>query len=141
MKELMVEAKTENLTEVFSFVQEELSDSECPKKIKRQIKLCVEEIFMNITHYAYNPETGPAKIAVEVVKDPVPIRIIISFIDHGKPYDPLKHEAPDLDLSLEEREIGGLGIFLVKENVDGIDYEYKDGQNILTIRKELLAAG
>ena len=139
MKELVLEAKRENLAHVFQFIQAELDDCGIEGRTKRQIKLCVEEIFMNISSYAYNPETGPAKITVEVVKNPEPVRIIIAFSDSGKPYDPLKSGSPDLSLSLEERPVGGLGIFLVKENVDGVEYEYRDGQNILTIHKELQA--
>ena len=84
-------------------------------------------------HYAYRPDVGPATVRVEVEKDPPAVSI--TFIDHGIPYDPLAKEDPDITLSAEERSIGGLGIFMVKKSMDDIDYEYKDGQNILHIRK------
>ena len=136
MKELRGEATIENLSKVFMFLQESLEKCDCPAKTKRQIKLCVEEIFMNITHYAYNPHTGPAKISVDMVGGDDPTRIVISFADEGKPYDPLSKEDPDITLSADERGIGGLGIFMVKKSMDDVDYEYKDGKNILTIRKK-----
>ncbi len=107
-----------------------------PPKVKRQIKLCVEEVYMNITHYAYNPEVGSAKIGVDVVGGDAQSRVIISFADEGKPYDPLKRDDPDLELSLDERPIGGLGIYLVKTTMDNVAYEHKDGQNVLTIEKD-----
>ena len=65
------------------------------------------------------------------------MEVVITFIDNGVPYDPLSREDPDTTLSAEERDIGGLGIFLVKKNMDEVAYEYKNGQNILRIRKDL----
>ena len=105
----------------------------CSTKIQTQIDIAVEELFVNIAHYAYKPDTGPATVRVEVEKEPP--AICITFIDHGVPYDPLAREDPDITLSAEERRIGGLGIFMVKKSMDSIEYEYKDGQNILHIRK------
>lgn len=63
--------------------------------------------------------------------------MVITFIDHGIPYDPLRKNDPDITLTSEEREIGGLGIFMVKKTMDEITYEYRDGQNILRIRKNI----
>lgn len=133
MRELNIEALIENLDKVLSFVDEEIDRLDCSVKIRTQIDVAVEELFVNIAHYAYNPETGPATVRVEVEKDPPAISI--TFIDHGIPYDPLAKADPDITLSAEDREIGGLGIFMVKKSMDSIDYEYKDGQNILHIRK------
>lgn len=137
MRELKIEATIENLSKVFTFLQESLEQCDAPPKVKRQIKLCVEEIYMNITHYAYNPRTGMAKIGVEL-KDSnnEQERIVISFSDEGKPYDPLAKQDPDLELSLDDRPIGGLGIYLVKTTMDSVAYEHKDGQNVLTIEKD-----
>ena len=132
-RELNIEALIENLDQVLAFVDEEIDKLECSVKIRTQIDIAVEELFVNIAHYAYNPETGPATVRVEVEKDPPAISI--TFIDHGIPYDPLAKADPDITLSADEREIGGLGIFMVKKSMDSIDYEYKDGQNILHIRK------
>ena len=95
----------------------------------------IDELFGNIAQYAYDPATGPVTVRVEVAEDPM--AVIITFIDNGKPYDPLSGEDPDITLSAEERKIGGVGVFLVKKTMDEITYEYKNGQNILKIRKNM----
>ncbi|MCR4585689.1 MAG: ATP-binding protein [Lachnospiraceae bacterium] len=133
MKELNVLANVDNIDEVMEFVTEELEQLECSLKVQTQIETAVEELFVNIATYAYNPDEGPATVRVEVEKDPPAISI--TFIDQGVPYDPLAKADPDVTLSAEDRQIGGLGIFMVKESMDDIDYEYKDGKNILHIRK------
>ena len=135
MKELTIPATVENIEKVIEFVNSQLEEINCPIKAKMQIDIAIDELFGNIAHYAYNPETGPATVRVEVTE--VPISVIVTFIDHGIPYDPLKKDDPDVTLSAEERAIGGLGIFMVKKTMDEITYEYKDGQNILSIRKDL----
>ena len=135
MKELTVEAKTTNIEAVTDFVNEQLEALDCPMKAQMQIDIAIDELFSNIAHYAYNPETGDATVRVEVVEDPM--AVVITFIDKGIPYDPLKKADPNTALSAEEREIGGLGIFMVKKTMDDITYEYKDGQNILKIKKKI----
>lgn len=135
MKELTLLATLENITAVTDFVNEQLEEIDCPIKAQMQIDIAIDELFGNIAHYAYNPETGPATVRVEVEKDP--ISVIVTFIDRGVPYDPLKKDDPDITLSADERKIGGLGIFMVKKTMDEISYEYKDGQNILRIRKNV----
>ena len=135
MDKLTIEAKVENLNEVLSFVDEKLEANDCPMKTQMQIDVAVEEIFVNIASYAYDPETGPATIIAEVSHDP--LTVTISFMDNGIPYDPLAKEDPDISLSAEERQIGGLGIYMVKQSMDNVFYEYKDGQNIFTIKKAL----
>ena len=135
MKELDIKARAENLEEVIQFVDQELEIADCPIKAQMQIEIAVEEIFINIANYAYNPDTGSAVIRIEVTDDPVSVKLV--FIDNGVPYDPLAKKDPDITLSAEERDIGGLGIFMVKKNMDEIHYEYKDGQNILTLIKNL----
>ncbi len=133
--ELELEANAENLAEVQSFVEERLDRSACASKEKLQISVAVEEIFVNIAHYAYHPEKGRAKVRVEVSEEPVVVTI--TFVDHGVPYDPLAREEPNVRLSAEERKIGGLGIFMTKKLMDDVVYEYKDGQNILALKKKL----
>ncbi len=135
MKELTVEATVENIEAVTEFVNAELEALDCPLKVQMQIDVAIDELFGNIAHYAYHPETGPATVRVEVEQEP--LAVIITFIDNGVPYDPLATEEPDVTLSAEEREIGGLGVFLVKKTMDDVSYEYKDGQNILRIRKNM----
>jgi len=135
MKEFDIEALVDNLDQVIEFVNTELEEAECTPKIQMQIDLAVEEIFVNIANYAYNPETGPATVRVEVKPDGS--EVSITFIDHGVPYDPLAKEDPDITVKTEDRQIGGLGIFLVKKTMDDIRYQYVNGSNILTIIKGL----
>ena len=135
MTELTLAATVENLDTVMGFVEEHLEEYGCPMKTMMQVSLAVEEIYVNIAHYAYNPEIGPATIQVEVHEDP--LEVLITFMDKGKPYDPLAKADPDITLSAEERDIGGLGIFLVKQTMDDVRYEYSNGSNILRISKRL----
>ena len=135
MKELTVAATIENIDTVTEFVDAQLEELDCPMKAEMQINIAIDELFSNIAHYAYNPEVGEATVAVEVVQDPLAVEI--TFIDNGKPYDPLQTADPDVTLSAEERDIGGLGIFIVKKSMDDIVYEYKDGKNILKIKKNI----
>ena len=113
----------------------ELESLDCPMKMLMQINIAIDELFGNIAQYAYSPETGPATVRVEV--EEAPLSVIITFIDNGRPYDPLSGEDPDVSLPVEERDIGGLGVFLVKKTMDDISYEYRNGQNILRIRKNM----
>ena len=135
MKELTIAATIENIGTVTDFVNEQLESLDCPMKAQMQIDIAIDELFGNIAHYAYNPEVGYATVRVEVIEDP--LAVVITFIDKGVPYDPLAKADPNTTLSAEEREIGGLGIFMVKKTMDDITYEYKDGQNILAINKSL----
>ena len=133
--ELEIEAVTENLPEVQAFVEEHLEAADCPMKAQMQIGVAVEEIFVNIANYAYAPEKGTATVRVEFSEEPV--TVTITFVDHGVPYDPLAKQDPDVKLSAEEREIGGLGIFMTKKMMDDVSYCYRDGHNILTLKKNL----
>lgn len=135
MKELTIVASVDNIETVTDFINEQLEALDCPMKAQMQIDIAIDELFGNIANYAYNPEIGQATVRVEVVEEP--LAVVITFIDNGVPYDPLKKEDPDITLSAEEREIGGLGIYMVKKSMDEISYEYKDGQNILSIKKQL----
>ncbi len=135
MKELNIEATVENIEKVTDFVNEQLEFLGCSMKAQTQIDIAIDELFGNIAHYAYSPEVGKATVRVEVIKDP--LSVVITFIDNGVPYDPLKAADPDVTLSAEEREIGGLGIFMVKKSMDDVSYEYKEGQNILRIKKQI----
>ena len=136
MNELTIAAKVENIPAVTAFVDQRLEALDCPVKAQMQIDIAIDELFGNIAHYAYRPGVGPATVRVEVVQNP--LSVVITFIDQGVPYDPLAKADPDVTLSAEEREIGGLGIYMVKKTMDAISYEYKDGKNILTLKKRLI---
>ena len=133
-KELVIEAVVDNLEKVQEFVDSELEKQDCPIKAQTQIDIAIEELFVNIANYAYKPETGKAVIKVNIQEDK-PHSVSITLIDEGVPYNPLAKPDPDVTLSAEERQIGGLGIFMVKKSMDNMTYEYKDGKNILTIEK------
>ena len=134
-KVLEIEALVDNLPTVLGFVDENLEMADCPMKIQMQIDLAVEEIFVNIANYAYRPDVGTAMVRVQLFADP-PV-VDITFIDHGVPYDPLAKADPDVTLPADERQIGGLGIFMVKKIMDDVRYEYREGHNILTLKKGL----
>ena len=136
MKEMTVEATVEQIRHVTEFVNEQLEELGCSQRIRIQVDVAIDELFGNIAHYAYNPDTGPATVLVDVEEDP--LCVIITFIDHGIPYDPLSSEFVDTThCSARERPIGGLGLFMVKKTMDDISYRYEDGHNILTIRKKI----
>jgi anti-sigma regulatory factor (Ser/Thr protein kinase) len=136
MKEIVLDAKRENLPQLFEFITKTLREYSDDEKTIRKVKLCVEEAFMNIAAYAYDPEVGPAKVSVTALGEPYPLRVQVVFTDNGKPFNPLKAENPDVESGLEDRQVGGLGIFLIKKEMDDITYEYRDGQNILTLEKK-----
>ena len=135
MREMDIAATLENLDAVMAFVDKQLEEAGCSMKTQMQIDLAVEEVYVNIAHYAYNPEVGGVTIRVQIEEDP--LAVILTFIDKGKPYDPLAKEDPDVTLAVEDRQIGGLGIFMVKKSMDNISYEYNEGRNILTLKKKL----
>ncbi len=135
MKEITLKATVENITRVTAFVEEQLEALDCPLRAQMQINVAIDELFGNIAHYAYAPDTGDATVRVEAEEEPR--AVVITFIDRGVPYDPLKKPDPDVTLSAEDRAVGGLGIFLVKKTMDDMSYSYEDGQNILRIRKKI----
>ena len=134
MSELSLEATVESLPRVLDFVTGILEPYGCSMRTQMQIEVAVEELYVNIAHYAYEPETGSATVRVEMQESPR--AAAITFIDSGMPYDPLSREDPDVTLPAEQRQIGGLGVFLVKKLMDGASYEYRDGQNVLRMYKE-----
>ncbi len=127
-------AKIENLPMVSAFIDEKLEAVGCSMKAQMQIDMAVEEIFVNIASYAYEGKEGAAEISFDITDEK---KAVITFVDGGVPYDPLRKDDPDVTLSAEERQIGGLGIFMVKKTMDDMRYEYKEGKNRLTLVKSL----
>ena len=134
-KELTLPARIERLPEVLSFLEQQLEQAGCPMKAQMQISVAAEEIFVNIASYAYAPGSGTATVRMEVPEGAGAVRI--TFIDSGAAFNPLEREDPDVSLSAEEREIGGLGIYMAKKTMDELRYEYADGQNRLTLIKKI----
>ena len=135
MNELVTEAINSNLPNVLAFVDEQLEAVGCPMRTQAQIDVAVEELFVNIANYAYDTVSGKVTVQVSVYEEP--LRVEITFIDNGRQYDPLAKPDPDITLPAKKRNIGGLGIFMVKKSMDEVTYSYRDGKNILTIIKEL----
>ncbi len=136
MREMTVEASVQQIWPVTDFVNRYLTDIGCPIRIRIQIDVAVDELFGNIARYAYRSKTGSVTVRLETAKDPR--SVIITFIDHGVPFNPLSRKKPDsISLSARLRPIGGLGIYIVRNSMDDVSYRYQDGQNILTIRKNM----
>ena len=135
MKELTIAATVENIETVTEFVNAQLELTDCPIRAQMQIDIAIDELFSNIAYYAYGTETGEVTVQFEELKEPRAVKII--FIDSGVPYNPLENEEPDTTLSAEERRIGGLGIFMVKKTMNDMSYEFKNGQNVLSIVKHI----
>ena len=131
MKELRLDAIPENLDKVLDFVNAELEFIGCTSKTQNQISIAVEEVFINIANYAYNPDIGVACVCIVISNNEVKL----VFEDSGKPYNPLEKADPNINESTEDRPIGGLGIFMVKKIMDTVSYQYENGINKLTVTK------
>ena len=134
MEKLEIVAKRENLPQVTEFIDLQLEKINCEIKKQLQLDIAVEEIYINIASYAYDGKEGPSEIIFDTVDND---NVSITFLDSGVPYNPLAKEDPDITLSAAEREIGGLGIFMLKQSMDDMKYEYKDGKNCLTLIKNI----
>ena len=135
MREITVAATTSSISEVTVFVDEELERLDCPSKANMQLDICIDEIFGNIAHYAYGSGSGDATVRLDF--DETERLLSLTFIDSGSPFDPTDTPEPDTTSPLEERPIGGLGLFMVRKMVDAMEYRREDEQNILTIRKRI----
>ena len=135
MNILTIPAERDRLNQVQDFIDQNLAGVEYSPEAQIQLQIAVEELFVNIASYAYAPGHGDAVIGCRVEEDPPSITVQIR--DWGKPFDPLAKKDADVTLSAEDRDIGGLGIYMVKNSMDAVDYKREDGQNVLTIRKNL----
>ena len=139
MEILSTEASVDNLSEVLEFVEDKLEGCGCPPSVVTQIDVALEEIFVNVANYAYAPGKGTARIEVETSTDDGG-SVTITVTDSGTRFDPLARPDPDITLPAEEREIGGLGIYMVKKSMDEVRYEYRDGHNRFTMFKRFNSA-
>ena len=128
-------AKVEALSDVLGFVDRTLESYECPMKIQTAVCVAIEEVFVNVAHYAYGEGEGDMVLGIGF--DEESRTITFRMADQGTPFDPLKKPDPDITLSAEEREIGGLGIFITKKTMDTVTYAYENGENILTMMKKI----
>ena len=134
MIERIYDADDSYLHEVLGFVEEELEKHDCNMKAQMAIALSLEEMFVNICHYAYEGKTGDASISLDFDDEGY---VSITLKDHGIPYDPLAREDPDVNAAAEDRGIGGLGIYLTKKQMDECSYRREDDMNIFTMRKKM----
>ena len=135
-RELVVESLIDSLETVDSLVDEMYSSMGASRSARKQLRVAAEEIFVNIVNYAYGEGHGKVVISVRKLADPPRLELV--FMDEGVPFNPLLRDAPDFSVDPDEREVGGLGIYMVKQAVDDIGYEYRDGKNILTICKNVV---
>ncbi len=163
-KNLTIEAELDKLDSVLAVVDEVLEAADCFPKTQIQLDIAVEEIFVNIAHYAYEGKQGNAEIEIqtgdakevltgwvtegahfyahkgdptEIVNSLTGSVFVIRFKDSGLAFDPLSKPDPDITLPAEEREVGGLGIYMVKKSMDAVKYERKDDKNIFTLVKSI----
>lgn len=130
---LTMAATMDNLEQATGFLDAALEKLEVSPKTQLQLELALEEAYVNVVHYAYPDEDG--EVTLELETEPDQRLFVLRLRDHGIAFNPLEEEEPDVSLTAGERRIGGLGIFLVRKNVDEVSYEYRDGQNVLTMRK------
>ena len=135
MAQMTFPASLEYIEPATDFMNDILESAGCPMRTRMKLDIALDELMSNVAQYAYAPGTGDVTVSVEVVEEPK--RAVVTLTDSGVPYDPLQKEDPDVTLSAEERGIGGLGIYIVKQSMDGMTYEYRDGQNVLTIVKAI----
>jgi len=134
VEELRIDASMENVDRLISILDERLEAVDCPMKAQLQLDVAVEEIFGNICQYAYGQASGEAIVRMNITEQ----EANITFIDEGAPFNPLEKEEPDVEMEAMSENVGGLGIFMVKESMDAVTYEYNDGKNHLTIVKYLM---
>ena len=128
-------ASTQALPDVIGFVEEELQGYDCPIKTQMAICVAVEEVFVNVAHYAYGDGEGDVSLAIGF--DNASRTVTLRLTDKGVAFDPLTKPDPDITLTADEREIGGLGIFITKKTMDTVVYAYENGENILTMIKKI----
>ena len=139
MKEMTLPAAKESIPRMTAFIDGQLEAAACPVKAQLQIDLVLDEVLSNIAAYAYG--AGPGEVTVRFDLEDASRTASITFLDSGCPFDPLARPDPDVTASAEERDAGGLGIYLVKKTMDDVQYRYEKGRNVLTVRKRLDQSG
>ena len=128
-------AKTEVLSDLISYVEQTLEQYECSIKTQTSICIAIEEVFVNVAHYAYGKVVGEVTLGIEF--DKKTRNVTFKMVDSGVPFNPLAKPDPDITLSAQQREIGGLGIFITKKTMDYVEYTYQNGKNVLTMIKKI----
>ncbi len=153
---LILPAMLDSLSIITTWLGEISHELNIPTKIKHQLLIVADEIVANIVSYAYASEYADRNIdeSVEegsvhsahadmalrvtlekVAREEVTHILTLTFSDKGRPFNPLDAKEPDITAPLDERPLGGLGVFLVKQLMDSVEYSYQDNQNVLVVRK------
>ena len=131
LKEKLFPAKISQLDEAMVYISAETEAAGVPVRENLQIAIAFEEMFVNVAHYAYPGTEGSVKVGIHAGDG----KVTIQLTDSGIPFNPLARKEPDITLSAEERQIGGLGIFMVMKSMDEVDYRYEEGHNVFTMVK------
>lgn len=136
MEKICVQATKDGMAEMMKCLTALLETRHCSGKDRMEFEIAMEELLVNVVHYAYGDGQGDMTAEYEMVeKDRRNVSFKIVVTDEGIPYNPLNREDPDITLSAEERSIGGLGIFMARKFLDSLEYAYEDGKNCLTVTK------
>lgn len=138
MKEIKVNADVKNLDVVLGFMHEVIEPYNCSMEVMFQLELALEEAYVNIAHHAYPNDVGSTIIRCDVLEKENDAKLlVIDILDQGIPYNPIEHVDPNIETDAENREIGGLGIYMIKNSMDALSYRYEDEHNIFTVEKYL----
>lgn len=137
MNEIIVSTNRKELDTVLSFIKYNLINYTISQKYSLQLELAIEEIFINIVSYS-NSDNVKILCDIDDENEDKNLIVKLKFLDKGIKFNPLEKKDPNLKVSIEDKPIGGLGIFLAKKNTDKIEYEYVNNTNCLTIIKKLL---
>ena len=135
-RQLVIVNKLDEITRLAEFVESVCEEVTIDPSLTMNLNLAIEEAVTNVILYAY-PEGIEDRIYIEAVCNPNPRRIKFIISDWGKAFDPTTKDDVDITLSAEDRPIGGLGIHLIRQIMDSVNYERVEGKNILTLRKKL----
>ena len=133
MKEIVLGADVANIESVTDFVNEELESNGCSMRAQTQIDIAIDEILSNVAFYGYPDGKGQIRVTVDFPGSEA--KVVIAFEDNGIEFNPLEKTDPDVTLAAEDRKIGGLGIFLCKQLMDEVEYQYVDNCNVLIMKK------
>ena len=132
---VILPAHLDQLEVVNGIIARQLEKRACPMPVQMQLDVAVEEMFVNVCHYAYAALGKPGDCVVSYLCTDDPRAIAIALVDSGAPFDPLTRKDPTKPTSIQEAKIGGLGIFMTKKSVDDISYQRVNGKNFLVFAK------
>ena len=133
MQSLKIPAKLENLHTMMAFVRSFMESNNTNNTAIMQTELAIEEVLVNIINYAYPDKNGDIEVSCEWESGR---KAIFKIFDNGTPFDSVNKKEPDITIPIEEKSIGGLGIFLLKKMMDDVKYERVNAKNVLTLVKQ-----